>query len=97
MKRSDRRETKIKIKLQRENEELKRRIGENKVTVPGVTGLASGEAESKLKERNLLPDTKEVENTGAEAGKVFHQLPQANAEATKGSTVVLFVAKKTSS
>jgi len=37
----------------------------------------------------------EVENPGAEAGKVFHQSPEANTEIAKGSTVVLFVAKKT--
>jgi PASTA domain len=85
-----------KIKLQREVEDLKRQFAESKVTVPGVTGFATNEAESKLKEKNLMPDTKEVENSGAETGKVFHQQPEANAEVAKGSTVVLFVAKKTS-
>ena len=42
-----------------------------------------------------MPDTKEVENPGAETGKVFYQSPEANIEVSKGSTVVLFVAKKT--
>jgi hypothetical protein len=84
-----------KIKLQREVDDLKRKLAEAKVTVPSVTGTATGEAESKLREKSLMPDTKEVENPGAETGKVFYQSPEANIEVSKGSTVVLFVAKKT--
>jgi hypothetical protein len=83
-----------KIKLQREVEDLQRKLAQGKVAVPGVTGLVSDEAENKIKERNLVPEKKEVENSGAEAGKVFHQSPEPNSEVSKGSTVVVFIPKK---
>lgn len=83
-----------KIKLQREVDDLKLKLAESRVAVPGVTGVAIGEAEIRVKEKSLMPDTKEVENPGAEAGKVFHQTPEANTQVARGSTVVLFVAKK---
>jgi len=83
-----------KIKLQRELDDSQRKLAQIKVTVPGVTGFVTDQAENKIKEKNLLPEKKEVENSEAEAGKVFQQHPEPNAEVEKGSTVVLFIAKK---
>jgi beta-lactam-binding protein with PASTA domain len=70
------------------------RLPKIKITVPSVIGVATSEAESKLREKNLMPEMKEVENSGEEPSRVFHQSPEANAEVAKGSRVVLFVAKK---
>jgi beta-lactam-binding protein with PASTA domain len=59
-----------------------------------VIGFITGEAENKIKEKNLVPEKKEVQNSEVEADKVFHQSPEPNSEVAKGSTVVLFIAKK---
>ena len=83
-----------KIKLQREVDELQRKLAQSKVTVPGVIGSLTSEAENKIKEKNLVPDKKELETSEGEPGKVFHQSPEANAEVAKGSSVLLFIAKK---
>lgn len=82
-----------KIKLQREVEDLQRKLTQSKVTIPDVKGFVTDQAETKIKEKNLVPEKKEVANSEAEAGKVFHQSPEPNAEVAKGSMVVLFIAK----
>src|SRR5262245_31394560 len=83
-----------KIKLQREVEDLQRKIAQSKVAVPSVIGFVADQAKNKIKEKNLLAEQKEVENSEEDAGKVFHQSPEPDEEVAKGSTVVLFIAKK---
>jgi len=83
-----------KTKLQREVEDLHRKIAQFKVAVPSVIGFVTDQAKNKIKEKNLLAEQKEVENSVEDVGKVFHQSPEPDAEVAKGSTVVLFIAKK---
>jgi hypothetical protein len=83
-----------KIKLRREVEDLQRKIAQSKVAVPSVIGFVTDQAKNKIKEKNLLAEQKEVENSGEDAGKVFHQSPEPDEEVAKGSTVLLFIAKK---
>jgi beta-lactam-binding protein with PASTA domain len=59
-----------------------------------VIGFVTDQAKNKIKEKNLLVEQKEVENSGEDAGKVFHQSPEPDEEVAKGSTVLLFIAKK---
>lgn len=65
---------------------------EKPVIVPDLTGLLSGDAEGKLRKVGLKSVVKSKNAPkGAIADKVFGQKPKAGKEATKGSTVELYV------
>jgi hypothetical protein len=83
-----------KIKLQRQVEDLQGQLAKTKTAVPDVTRRGVEEAVGMVKEKGLIADTKDVANPAEEEGKIFDQSPAAGVEVEKGTTVVLFVAKK---
>jgi hypothetical protein len=73
-------------------EELQQKLAQTTVVVPDLAKLPSSEAEKVIRERNLVPEKTEVENS-RDAGKVFLQEPRAGVEVPKGNIVHIFVAK----
>ena len=67
--------------------------GKEKVAVPAVAGKQRDEAEQLLRDAGLQPSVTEREDDEADPGTVLEQDPEAGANAPKGSTVTLVVAK----
>lgn len=82
-----------KAKLQQKIDELQRKIAQTTVAVPDLAKLSPADAEKTVREKGLLAEKTEVENS-KDPGKVFQQQPPAGAEVLKGSTVQIFIAKK---
>jgi len=64
--------------------------GPEQVTVPGVIGLASDSAESRITDAGLSPAVREQESEEPE-GEVIAQDPSAGTELERGSTVTITV------
>jgi hypothetical protein len=78
-----------KTKLQQQVQELQR---QTKVVVPDLAKLSSAEAEEAIRNKDLILQKTEVENS-REPGKVFQQDPRAGAEVPRNSAVHVFIAK----
>jgi len=65
--------------------------GPQKVTVPGVVGEQVTQAESQLQAKGFAVVTKTDTTSTQPSGTVTRQSPSANAQATQGSTVTLYV------
>lgn len=63
------------------------------VDVPDVVGIKQADAERKLKEKNLIPEVKEIKLTSKEYMPIGYVAKQEPAKATiaEGSTVVIYV------
>lgn len=73
--------------------QLEKDLGNAKVVVPGLVGKKYSDAEKELKDKGLLVSSKEVPNPEKEAGLIFEQIPAEKEELTKGSVVILLIAK----
>jgi eukaryotic-like serine/threonine-protein kinase len=68
--------------------------GRAKVTVPNVTGLASGTAQSELRQAGLDVTITHRTSTSAAAGTVLSQDPAGGASVPRGSAVEIVLAKR---
>ncbi|MGH8972361.1 MAG: Stk1 family PASTA domain-containing Ser/Thr kinase [Acidimicrobiia bacterium] len=64
--------------------------GRGKVTVPDVSGKSASDAEAILEDAGLEVDLRQEASDSVERGKVTRTEPAANAEAERGSEVVIF-------
>jgi len=65
--------------------------GAGKVTVPNVVGLSQADATTELQNLGFLVIEKSAPNSTAQNGTVVRQIPGANTQLNKGSTVTIFV------
>ena len=67
--------------------------GKEKVMVPVVALKTREEAERILREAGFLPETEEGYSSSVPAGNVIRQEPEAQAQAEKGSTVLIVISR----